>query len=220
MKRTLVLVLATGLLATGAVSASAAPKAKPKPKAPAPVAMTWFFHGTQPLGELENPDITAPTYMTMDAKAPTGGQARSAGVTYYVGGPNTNCAGNTLFPIWTGALDGAPTGDATVELFLQNVGTGNIEVRLFADIYGQACNDAYEPAIGSAVVPVTVGQTSAKVVLKGINKKKRNIASLMLQVSPAAPLDPPFHTRIQYDATSALSKVSFSCLPKPGKKAC
>lgn len=216
MKRTLVLAVATGLLATGAVSASAAPK----PKAAKPVALSWFLHGTQPIGELENPDITAPSYMPMDAKAPTGAQARSAGVTYYVAGPNTRCAGNTLFPVWVGALDGAPTGDATVELVLQTVGTGNIEVRLFADVFGQACNDAYEPPIGSAIVPVTVGQTSAKVVLKNINKKKRNVSSLMLQVSPAAPLDPPFHTRIQYDATTALSKMAFRCQPKAGKKAC
>lgn len=216
MKRILVLAVASGLLATGAVSASAAPK----PKAPKPVPMTWFLHGTQPLGELENPDITSPTYMSMDAKAPTGTSARSAGVTYYVGGPNTECAGNTLFPVWVGALDGAPTGEATVEFPVQVAGSGSIEIRLFADIFGQACNEAYEPPIGSVVVPVTSGMTSVKAVLKGINKKKRNISSLMLQVSPAETLAAPYVTRIQYDATSAMAKVAFTCQPKAGKKVC
>ncbi len=217
MKRTIVLAISLTCLAASAVTATAAPKAK----APKPVAMTWFLHGTQQFGELENPNIAeAPTYATMDAKAPTGTSARSAGVTNYTAGPNTNCAGNTLFPVWAGALDGAPTGDATVDLVLQVAGTGDIEVRLFADIFGQACNEAYEQPLGSAIIPVTSGQTSAKVVLKGINKKKRNITSLMLQVSPAASLTPPFITRIQYDATTAMSKVAFTCLPKAGKKAC
>lgn len=216
MKRTLVVALSVALVTTGAVTASAAPK----PKAVKPVPTTWFLHGTQQFGELENPDITDPTYMTMDAKAPTGTSARSAGVTYYVAGPNTNCAGNTLFPVWVGTLAGAPTGDATVELPVQVAGSGSIEIRLFADVFGQACNDAYEPPIGSVVVPVSSGMTSVKAVLKGINKKKRVIGSLMLQVSPAETLAPPHVTRIQYDATSAQAKLAFTCQPKPGAKAC
>ena len=216
MKRTLVVALSLACLTSGAVTATAAPK----PKAAKPVPMTWFFHGTQPAGELENPAITEPVYMTMDATAPTGTSARSAGVTYYVGGPNTECAGNTLFPVWVGALDGAPTGDATVEFPVQVAGSGSIEIRLFADIFGQACNEAYESPIGSVVVPVTSGMTSVKAVVKGLNKKKRNISSLMLQVSPAETLAAPYVTRIQYDATSAMAKVAFTCQPKVGKKAC
>lgn len=217
MKRTIILAVSLSCLAASAVTATAAPKAK----ASKPVAMTWFFHGSEQFGELENANLLeAPEYATMDAKAPTGTSARSAGVTNYTAGPNTNCAGNTLFPIWTGALDGAPTGDATVDLVLQVAGSGNIEVRLFADVFGQACNEAYEQPLGSATVAVASGQTSAKVVLKGINKKKRNITSLMVQVSPASSLTPPFITRIQYDAAAAMSKVSFTCLPKAGKKAC
>jgi hypothetical protein len=214
VKRTLVLFVAVATVAGGAVSASAAP-AKPKAK---PVAMTHYFHGTEQLGELQSPPVVGSGYAKMDATAPTGTSARSSGVTNYVGGPNTECAGNSLFPVWVGAVDGTPTGDATVELFLQTAGSGSFEVRLFADVTEQACNEAYPGAIASETVTFTNGQTTAKVLLKKINPKGKPLGSLMVQVTPV--LGPPYIARVQYDATSAASRISFSCLPKAGKKTC
>jgi hypothetical protein len=197
----LVVTLAGGIL-NGSVA-----QAKPKP-----VAVTHYFHGTQDMGEVQN---QTDGYGVMDATAPTGTSARSAGVTNYVGGPNTECAGNALFPVWVGNVNGTPTGDATVELFLQTAGSGSFEVRLFADVTEQLCNEEYPGTIASETVAFTTGQTSAKVVLKKINPKRKPVHSLMVQITPV--LGAPYIARVQYDATSAASKISFSCLPKTGK---
>ena len=206
--RTLTSIALIALLG-GAFNATTA-QAKPKP-----VTLTHYFHGTQQLGEVGN---ETDGYGVMDATAPTGSSARSAGVTNYVGGPNTECAGNALFPVWVGNIDGAPTGDATVELFLQTAGSGSVEVRLFADVTEQACNEDYPTPLGSETFTVATGQTSAKVVIKKINPKGKPVHSLMVQVTPV--LGAPYIARVQYDATTAASKITFSCLPKPGKKAC
>jgi hypothetical protein len=199
-------------VAAGLVTATAAP-AKPKP-----VTVTHFLHGTQQYGEAENFAGTG-AFPVMNSTPPTGTSARSSGITNYVGGPNTNCAGNSLFPVWVGAVDGAPTGDAKVQLFLQTAGSGSFEVRLFADVDAQQCNEAYPGDIGSETVAFTSGQDKATVVIKNINRKHKPLHSLMLQVTPVVGA-PPYFARVQYDATTANSSITFSCLPKPGKKSC
>jgi hypothetical protein len=195
-----------------------APLAQAKPAAPKPVAMTQFLHGTQQFGEAEDPAGQG-DYAVMNSTAPTGTSARSAGMTNYVGGPNTECAGNSLFPVWIGTVDGTPTGDAKVDLFLQTAGSGSFEVRLFANVTEQLCNADYPGTIGSETVTFTSGQDKASVVLKNINPKHKPVGSLMLQVTPVVGA-PPYIARVQYDATSAASQITFSCLPKAGKKTC
>lgn len=216
MKRSVVLAVVISSLAVSAATATAAPKVKAKPK---PVPVTLFLHGTQSFGEADNTIVTG-EFPTMDLTAPTGTQARSRGVTNYGAGPNTKCAGNSLFPVWVGALAGTPTGDVTVDLFLQSAGSGTFEVRLFADIAEQACNDAYVEPIGSATFAIANGAQTAKIVLKGVNKKAKPVTSLMLQVSPATVPAAPFITRIQYDSVAMNSRITMSCLPNIGKKAC
>ena len=209
MKRTTVLGIVLVSLTAGALQASAAPAKKP-------VKMAYFLHGTQDIGEIE---AQTGDYPVMDAKAPTGSAARSYGATNYVGGPNTECAGNKLFPVWIGAVDGAPVGDATVELFLETHGAGTLDVRLYADVDAQACNADHPTPIGSQTVTLADGQSKATVVLKNINRKAKPVTSVMLQVTPI-PAAPPFISRVQYDSTGAASKVTFTCLPKAGKKTC
>ena len=197
-------------LVGGAVNASMA-QAKPKP-----VLVTQYLHGTQDLGEVQG---QTEGYGVMDAKAPTGTSARSYGLTNYVGGPNTECAGNSLFPVWVGAIDGTPTGDMKVDLFLQTAGSGSFEVRVFGNVEEQLCNEDYPGALASETVTFTSGQDKASVVLKNFNRKGRPVGSLMVQVTPVLAA-PPYIARVQYDATSVNSRITFSCLPKPGKKTC
>ncbi|MDX6199111.1 MAG: hypothetical protein QOJ79_2262 [Actinomycetota bacterium] len=198
-------------------SALTAPLAQAKPAAK-PVAITQYLHGTQQYGELQKPAGQG-DYAVMDGKAPAGTSARSSGVTNYVGGPNTECAGNTLFPVWVGAVDGTPTGNATVDLFLQTAGSGSFEVRLFSNVGEQLCNADYPGTIGSETVTFTSGQDKATVVLKNINPKHKPVGSLMLQITPVLSA-PPYVARVQYDATAANSRITFSCLPKAGKTSC
>jgi hypothetical protein len=190
--------------------------AQAKPAAAKPVSVTHYFHGTQQFGEVES---QTDGFGVMNSTPPTGTSARSSGLTNYVGGPNTQCAGNSLFPVWVGAVDGTPTGNATVELFLQTAGSGSFEVRLFANVDAQACNADYPGDIGAETVAFTSGQDKATVVIKNINRKGKPVSSLMLQVTPVVGA-PPYIARVQYDATTANSHITFSCLPKAGKKAC
>jgi hypothetical protein len=213
--RAVISVLVASALVGGAVNASLA---QAKPRGPKPVTVTHFLHGTQSYGEAQKPAGQG-DYAVMNASAPTGTSARSSGITNYVGGPNTDCAGNSLFPVWIGAVDGAPTGDAKVELFLQTAGSGSFEVRLFADVEEQLCNETYPGDIGAETVTFTSGQDKATVVLKYINRKHKPLHSLMLQVTPVLTA-PPYIARVQYDSTAANSRITFSCLPKAGKKSC
>ena len=192
-----------------------APLAQAKPK---PVTVTQYLHGTQSFGELQRP-FGQGDFAVMDSTAPTGTSARSSGLTNYVGGPNTECAGNSLFPVWIGAIDGTPTGDAKVDLFLQTYGSGAFEVRLFANVTEQLCNADYPGALASETVTLTNGQDKASVVLKNFNRKGKPMGSLMMQLTPVVTA-PPYVARVQYDAASVNSRITFSCLPKPGKKTC
>jgi hypothetical protein len=217
VKRTLALAVVFSALTVTAVSATAAPKAK----GPKPVTVVHHFHGDQPTGEVHYVNaLNTPGFQVMDTTAPTGASAKSAGVTNYTGGPNTDCSGNELFPVWSGAINGAPVGDVTVDLVLQGVvGGGQVEVKVFADIFEGGCNELAVPALGGTTITLASGQTSAKAVIKGINKKAKAYSSLLVQVSPV-PLQPPFIARVAYDAASADSKMTFTCIPKAGKKAC
>jgi hypothetical protein len=200
-------------LVAGTLNASFA-QAKPGGK---PVSVTHYFHGTQDVGEVQS---ETEGFGVMNTTPPTGTSARSFGLTNYVGGPNTECAGNSLFPVWIGAVNGTPTGNATVQLFLQTYGTGgSFEVRLFSNVEEQACNEEYPGDIGSETVTFASGQNKATVVLKNINRKHKPVASLMLQVTPVLTV-PPYVARVQYDSTTANSHITFNCVPKAGKKTC
>lgn len=163
----------------------------------------------------------------MDAKAPTGTSTRHAGVTNYAAGPNGSCAGNYLFPVWLGDVQGAPTGDAKVTLFLTSTGNASLEVRLFADVEAQLCNADSPQPLGVGTAVMVPGESTLTVNIKGINKKNKMIKKLMVQVMPTymptigPPLTlPPFVARISYDSTTAKSAITSACLPRPGKKTC
>ena len=197
-------------LVGGAVNASMA-QAKPKP-----VLVTQYLHGTQDIGEVQG---QSEGYGEMNSTPPTGTSARSYGITNYVGGPNTECAGNSLFPVWVGAIDGTPTGDMKVDLFLQTAGSGSFEVRVFGNVEEQLCNEEYPGVLASETVSFTSGQDKASVVIKKFNRKGKSFGSLMIQITPVLAA-PPYIARVQYDSTAANSRITFSCLPKAGKKSC
>ena len=211
MRRPVIALVTLAVAAGLANGASAAPK---------PVKMTHYFHGSLPVGEVETAP-SQPSMLPMDATKPTGTQAKSKGVTNYVGGPNTACAGNGLVPGWTGKVSGTIT-TATVVLYVQGTG-GEVEVQLYADVDGILCNENQPKIAGSAKVtlPATPG-AEIKIPIK--IKKLAPKSSINVQVNPtltaAGVLIQPFVARVQYDATSALSRIEFTCIPKTGKKAC
>ncbi len=211
-RRLLVLALVMGLMtATVALPAQAAKKKKKKA-----VATTLYLHGTQPAGELESFAGTSDvnTYLPMDTNEPAGGP-RSKQLLNYVRGPNTQCAGNNLFPVWTGQFVGKVTG--TVKVSFQVVSTGGqVDVRVWPDVVGQACTNEtlgvfeyIEPAV-SRTADLPVGQGIVEVELQGANFTATH--SLMLQLTPV--VETPFFGRVLYDVEE--SKMELTCIPSSG----
>ena len=196
-----------------------------------PITKTYYFHGSSPVGESENPP-TSNTTLSMDAKKPTGSDVRSYGVTNALATPNTKCSNNTLFPVWTGPATGFITGTAKVTIFTASSPAAKVTVRIFADPGPTACNDTFVEPMGTATVDVPAGAGSVTATLKIASGKLSKVSSdLVVEITPAIlqSVDTPqgtkyvfgpSATRVLYDSASYPSAITFSCLPKPGKKTC
>lgn len=214
MRKPLALALTAGLVAT----ALAGPAfAKPKP-----VATTLYLHGNEVIGEVENFAVTSSgTYFKMDSTEPSATEPKSKQLTNYVGGPNTECAGNDLFPVWVGDLNGTVTGDITVTFHTIST-PGEVDVRVWPDVASQLCTnetlgafDYPEPA-GETRVALSPGPGTTEAVIEGVKFKAG--AKLMLQLTPV--VESPFFGRVLYDSTSYVSKIEFNCIPAKGAKTC
>ncbi|HYO61951.1 MAG TPA: hypothetical protein VEU29_08650 [Actinomycetota bacterium] len=216
MRKSLVLTLTAGLVATSlAVPAVAAKKAKP-------VKTTLYLHGSAPIGEADNFAIVAPgTYMTMDATEPSGAEPKSKQLTNYVGGPNTQCTGNDLFPVWVGDLTGTVTGDMKVTFHTIASG-GSVDVQVWPDVASQLCNNdltgaaAYPEPAGTVRVDLPQGPGNVEAVIEGVKFKAGS--KLMLQLTPV--VESPFFGRVLYDSTAFVSSIEFGCIPAKGAKSC
>jgi hypothetical protein len=217
MRKILTLAILAGLVATSLSSTATAAKKKP-------VKTTLFMHGTDPAGEIDQ--LVNGTYLKMDSKVPTEDVPKTVGITNYVAGPNDECAGNSLFPVFVGRLSGTVKGNVTVTFF--NVGgPGSIRVRIWPDVTGQLCNqetlgvhDYVKPA-GDATINALPGDN--KIVIKKV--KFKALSALMVQFSPGAMVDvqgpryiPPLVARIAYDSAAFPTTIQFTCTPLRGKK--
>ena len=103
---------------------------------------TVYLHGTQQAGEAEAPDTwVGGIWMKMDGTKPAGDPPKSVFVTNYVGGPNTNCSGNGLLPVWAGDMKGTIKGTVTVALHTVASPAASLEARLYPDANG-GCNES------------------------------------------------------------------------------
>lgn len=217
MRKPLVIALTAGIVAASlAGPAIAAKKAKAVPT-------TLYLHGTTAVGEVDNyPLVASATYMKMDTTEPSGAEPKSKFFTNYVGGPNTECAGNDFFPVWVGDVAGTIKGDVKVTFNTIASPGGVVDVQVWPDVASQLCTnetlgafDYPEPA-GQVRVDIPAGPGSVEAVIEGVNFTAGS--KLMLQLTPA--IDKPFVGRALYDSTSYVSKIEFSCTPARGAKAC
>src|SRR5689334_10191145 len=103
MKRSLTLSLISLALLGAAVAAPAGAASKPKPAKP--VTKTYYFHGSNAFGAVDQNPATG-ALMGMDATKPTGTSDKTFAF-YGVGAggnssPNASCAGGFLNPNWVG----------------------------------------------------------------------------------------------------------------------
>ena len=212
MKRILILGIAAGLSVTG-LQAHAAPKAKPK--APKPIPMTFFMHGTDTFGEAGS-NLATGEYHLLDKNPSTGSSSKSHQVFNYVGGPNTNCAGNSLFPTFVGELSGDVTGDMTVTFGALAGPATQVNVQVFQDVEGIACNADFPKVASSLTVDVPMGRGTVTAVLKNLKLKSKK--TFMVQFAPLP--TSAGQARVFFDSTADNSSVAFSCLPRAPKKTC
>lgn len=220
MKKLLVLTVLAVLLAP--LSASAGKKVKPVPT-------KLFLHGASAVGENDSFASVAEGYLPMDSTEPSGSEVKSRQITNYLVGPNSQCAGNNLFPVWSGPVSGTVKGD--MKLTFSTVGTpGSVVVRVWPDVSSSLCdsaatgaNDYPEPA-GEVMVDLAPGEGTVEAVMKGVNFKA--IGSMIVQISPAVAVDVPdpggsllvpVLARVLYDTADFASSIEFSCIPAKGK---
>lgn len=228
MKRTLALLTVAALSASLAGTSGAAVKRKPAP--PKPVASTFYLHGTNTLGEQDQTIVTG-NPLPMNRTKPTGTTDKGKVLLNYVAGPNTDCTANGAFAVWVGDVAGTISGKINVTFFTQNDPHATVDVRVFVDADGNLCNSTtggnqYPGAIAEAngvALPATGGKTSVSLPVTAKGKAAIAHGTLVLEIlpgaSPAGTVGPEL-ARVLYDSTTAMSSLTFSCLPKAGKKTC
>jgi hypothetical protein len=131
----------------------------------------------------------------------------------YVGGPNTACAGNSLFPVFLGSLSGRVTGDVKVSFDAIST-AGAVDIRVWPDVSAQACAPSYIEPSRSKVVALPTGEGRIEAVLSGADFAAGQ--RLMIQITPVTAT--PFLGRIFYGTADA--KVEFDCIPNRGEADC
>lgn len=188
------------------VSTAAAPAVAAKK------ATTLYLHGRGPATEAYiNETWIDSNWMSMDTTEPSNPYPSSMNVTNYVTGPNTDCNGNGLLPVWKGNYVANFKG--TVKVTLNTVATPNAQmtVSLYPDPTGQCTSNlptgASEapPPAATSLVDVAPGQAETVVEFKNI--KFKAVGSLALQLS--MPGDAA-QIRILFDSPDFASNVSLS----------
>lgn len=225
MKRSIA--IAVAVLVAASIAAPAMAKKKPKP-----VATTLYLHGATVVGENDSFSLYNEAFLPMDKTEPAGSEPKSRWITNYLVGPNTQCAGNNLFPVWSGALSGQIKGD--VKLTLNTVGTpGDVVVRIWPDVgTGASLCDSdlptgptqnYVDPAGEVVVSLPPGAGTVEAIMEDVVLNA--IGSVVIQISPVVAVDipspggsvlNPFMSRILYDTADFASVLEFSCIPASG----
>jgi hypothetical protein len=223
MKRTLVLIAAALTAATCAQQATAAP-------AKAQTA-TYYLHGTSAVGEQDETILTGAP-LPMNKTKPTGTADKGKLLEDYVAGPNTSCTANGAFGVWVGDATGTITGKVNVTFFTQNNPGALVDVRLFVDGDADLCTSSTGGADyptptaekRNVALPATGGKTTVSIPVQAKGKAALAHGTIVLEIVPSYLPAPkgiyPEVTRILYDSTTSPSAVTFTCIPKAGKKTC
>lgn len=222
--RKLIVSLLAGGLVAGSLVAPALAKKKAKP-----VTTTLYMHGSEVVGELESTPLVADNPLSMDPSEPTGAEPKSHGIFNGVVTPNHQCAGNNLFPVFVGNVQGRIVGDLKVTLHALST-PGKVDVRVWTDKLGLLCTSdlagtaEYPEPVAEATLDLPAGHGVIEAVFKDLDVLATT--NMMIQVSPeTTPAGPeeimaPFVARILYDATDYASNVEFQCIPNKGQKSC
>lgn len=206
-KRMIAVALAAGLVAGAMViPAEAAKKKKAKP-----IPTVLFLEGESTFGEEDQ--LANGTYLKLVPEAGSG--EKSHGIPNYTGGPNPNCAGNSLMPVFVGPTAGTIKGDMTVTFDAMSTPAAKVEVRVWPDMAAQACNESYVEPAGAVVVDLPAGSGTVEAKIEGLDFQASSM--MMIQITPVIG-GAPAYARAFYGTET--SKVEFQCVPAAGAKSC
>lgn len=206
MRKTLVVALVAGLVVGTAVGPATAGK-----KGKKAAVTTLYLHGRGPVAEgYINETWLDSNWMEMDTSEPTKAEPSSMFVTNYFRGPNTDCDGNGLLPVWRGDFAGSFKGDATVSLHTVATPAVQLTVSLYADPTGTCtsnlptgASEAPRP-VATELIDVAPGQSVTEVTFKNLRFKAA--AGLLLQLSIPTQTTPG-QVRVFFDSPDFPSAV-------------
>ena len=176
---------------------------------------TLYLHGKGPVQEAYMNEMWLDSiYMTMDDTAPTKAEPASMNVTNYVRGPNTDCDGNGLLPVWKGNYVAKFKGDVKVTLHTVALPASSMVVSLYADPTGTCtsnlptgASEAPKP-VAQTEVEVAPGPAATEIVFKKLSFKSFGSVALQLHI----PNMTPGQVRVLFD--SATYPSSIQLMPK------
>lgn len=212
MKRTLVMLIAVGLVAGALVVPAEAKKAKP-------VATTLYAHGPSALGEIDGAQWAADGFsptspLTLDATAPTDSTPKS--MNFFNPALNDECTGlPTGFPTFSANLSGTIVGDAHLTAYFVSA-PATIKARIWGDMGAfTACNDAYVAPASEVDVDVPAGQNAVDITFPGLKLKATQ--SILVEILAPSGTDYKGQVgRLLYDSTASATSLKFNCIPASG----
>ena len=166
---------------------------------------TLYIDGRNRVGELDHAPRAALEGDFLQLNTAPGSEEKSLTFQNTVG--NKNCAGNGLFPVLIGRVDGRVVGD--LEITFPAIANGeSVEIRAWPDVTALRCNADYPQPAGKVVTVLPTGQGTVQATIPGLDFVADS--TMMIQITPgAAPT--PGYARVFY-GTSA-SKVTFDLIP-------
>ncbi len=208
MKKLLMFGVVAGLLASSLAAPATAAKKK---------TTTFYLHGKGPVKPVQeayiNENWLDDNFMTMDATEPAAGEPSSIFVTNYLRGPNTDCDGNGLLPVWKGAYTGNFKGDVKITLHTVATPVAPLVASLYADPTG-TCGSAGTPAtpaseapqpVAQAQVDVAPGPSVTEITFKKVKLKAGGALALQLHIPT---LTTPGQVRVLFDSADFASSVA------------
>ena len=163
---------------------------------------TLYMDGTDQLGEVDQE--ASGTFLQLNA-AP-GSAEKSMMIPNYVGGPNTECAGNSLFPVFVGDVTGRVTGDLNITFPAISEG-GNVDIHIWPDVTSQSCDADYPQPAGTVRVALPTGQGTVQATIPALDFVAED--SIMIQITPTIGA-PPYYARAFYGTPA--SNVTFDLI--------
>lgn len=176
---------------------------------PDPIEFVFHLHGDEDTPVTDDEVYATSGNQVMDTAPPTG-NPQSRQLLNYLGGPNTACSDNALFPTWVGYVGaGEVVSDATLTIDVYGSAGGNVDVRVWTDT-GGGCNESNVPphAVTTAALPVGQGHLVVDLPTTGLDP----LYEMKIMIVPSG-FPSPAQGRFVYDSPEFDATLTFTCQP-------